>query len=252
MALHVLFLGFLLLSCHSKPLENRFEEQQGFKKDPGTWEGFLQSLPVSPGPVLDYRGNQVRGQWKHTGILSYDVGTADLQQCADALMRLRAEYLFKAGRSREIGFHFTDGTFYRYSDYCNGIRVLASGNSIRLVKKDTSAPGHASLRKYLDIVYTYAGTISLARELKPASDFGIGVVVIHGGSPGHCFLITDERTGEKGEKWYKMVEGYTPAQTIYMLRNIEVEGNSPWHHLKKGPIETASYFFTDYELKRFE
>ena len=113
-------------------------------------------------------------------------------------------------------------------------------------------PDHASLRKYLDIVYAYASTISLEKELKTADDFEIGTVIIHAGSPGHCMIITDEITNNKGEKLFKLVEGYMPAQSIYVLRNLDASEISPWYKLSKNhPIETASYLFTNYELKKF-
>lgn len=49
-----------------------------------------------------------------------------------------------------------------------------------------------------------------------------------------------------------MAEGYTPVQSIYVLRNLNEDGISPWYKLSKGVIETASYRFTDYKLGRFE
>ena len=55
---------------------------------------FYNILPVKKGVVIDYAGNAVANQLKQDGIVQYDVGRADLQQCADALMRIRAEYLF--------------------------------------------------------------------------------------------------------------------------------------------------------------
>ncbi|HEU4470545.1 MAG TPA: DUF4846 domain-containing protein [Flavisolibacter sp.] len=218
----------------------------------GSWAYFLRHLPIVDSPVRDYRGQPVGYQEKQAGILPYDVGSRDLQQCADALMRLRAEYLFSQQRTGEIGFHFTDGSYYSFDAYCKGLRPVSKGAGIRFVNGATAAPDHPSLRRYLDIVYTYAGTISLAKELKQAEDFAIGTVVIYAGSPGHCFMIVDEKTGEDGEKLFKLAEGYTPAQSIYILRNLEADGKSPWHKLKKGVIETASYRFTRYELKKFE
>lgn len=217
------------------------------------WQQFLKTLPVADKPILDYKGRLVSFQQKHVAIVEFDVGNKDLQQCADALIRLRAEYLFASNQINEIGFHFTNGLKYEFKDYCKGIIPIETNRGLKLVSsKGLCEPDHASLRKYLDIVYAYASTISLEKELKNADDFEIGTVIIHAGSPGHCMIITDEKTDTNGERIFKLVEGYMPAQSIYVLRNLNVNGISPWYKLTKGhPIETASYLFTKYELKKF-
>lgn len=222
------------------------------KFDQHSWPYFLQHLPVIDSPIVNYYGQAVKEQYKHTGIIPYDVGTRDLQQCADALMRLRAEYLFSEKRYDEIGFYFTGGQYFPWKDYRKGLRPVVRGNSVNFVKGARADSSHGSLRKYLDIVYTYAGTISLAKELKKANGFAVGTVVIHPGSPGHCFIIIDEKTGEKGEKLFRLAEGYTPAQSIYELRNPFSSDKTPWQSLDAGAIRTASYIFTSYELKKFE
>lgn len=222
------------------------------QQDEKSWLYFLQHLPVIDGPILDYKGNPVPYQQKHTAIINYDVGTKDLQQCADALMRLRAEYLFQQQRYHEIGFHFVNGLFYTWDKYCEGLKVSYTGNDIKLIKTAPSAYSHESLRKYLDIVYNYASTISLAKELKKVNDFAAGVVVIYPGSPGHCFIIIDEATDTNGEKVFKLAEGYSPAQSIYVLSNLIEPEISPWYHLHKGAITTSSCRFIDYQLGSFE
>ena len=217
------------------------------------WQQYLKTLPIADKPIVDYRGRLVNDQQKHVAIVEFDVGNKDLQQCADALIRLRAEYLFASNQLSEIGFHFTNGIKYDFNSYCKGIIPIETNRGLKLIlSKSPSEPNHASLRKYLDIVYAYASTISLEKELKTADDFEIGTVIIHAGSPGHCMIITDEKTGNNGEKLFKLVEGYMPAQSIYVLRNLNVHGISPWYKLSKNnPIETASYLFTRYELKKF-
>jgi hypothetical protein len=217
-----------------------------------SWQYFLQHLPVVNKPVVDYRNRQIEYQEKSAGIIPFDVGTTDLQQCADALIRLRAEYLFQQKRYSEIGFHFVSGDYYTWNDYCSGLRPVANGNGIKFVHTSESEKTHESLRRYLDIVYTYASTISLSKELKTTNAFEIGTVVIYAGSPGHCFIIIDEATNSRGEKVYKLAEGYSPAQSIYVLRNLNEGGISPWYLLKKGVIETASYRFENYKLGKFE
>lgn len=220
--------------------------------DQNSWPYFLQHLPETKGLVLDYRGNPVPDQQKHASLIAYDVGTSDLQQCADALMRLRAEYLFGQKRYSEIHFHFVSGQDYSYLDYCNGKRPVASGNNVRWTNGAATAVNHQSLRNYLDFVYAYASTISLAKELKNADSFAIGTVIIHPGSPGHCFIIVDEAKTPSGDKLFKLVEGYTPAQSIYVLQNLSEPQLGVWHRLSKGEINTASYSFSSYQLKTFE
>lgn len=221
--------------------------------DTASWAYFLQHLPEQNTPILDYRGRPVGDQEKRFTVVAYDVGTQDLQQCADALMRLRAEYLFAQKRLAEIRFHFVSGDAFSFSAYCSGKVPVAGGNGVVFVSAPPKEPNRAALRRYLNLVYTYASTLSLAAELKDADDFRIGTVVIKPGSPGHCFIITDEAVTPSGERVYKLVEGYTPAQSLYVLRNTEEPSLGCWHRLKKGsPIVTASYEFTNYRLKKFE
>ncbi len=221
-----------------------------FEKD--SWEYFLQHLPVVDSVVVDYRGRPVDDQHKQAGVIPFDVGKKDLQQCADAIMRLRAEYLFGQKRFSEIAFHFTNGLLYSFDDYCKGKRPVPRGSQVVFINREPVQKTHASLRQYLDIVYTYAGTISLAKELKKAHGFSVGTVVIYPGSPGHCFIIIDAATDAEGKKVFRLAEGYTPAQSIYVLRNHKSEGRDPWHSLSEGAIETASYRFSNYQLGRFE
>ncbi|MDB5252057.1 MAG: hypothetical protein JWP27_1226 [Flaviaesturariibacter sp.] len=217
---------------------------------PRSWAFFLQHLPTADGPVVDYTGKPIANQSKHSAVLTYDVGKRDLQQCADALIRLRAEYLFEAGRASEIAFRFTSGEWFRYKEYLAGLRPRIMAGRIHAGYVDPVPPSHASMRRYLDIVYAFAGTVSLHRDLLPASGFAIGTVIITPGSPGHCCLVVDQATDAQGITRYKLVESYMPAQSIYVLKN-EADG-TPWHRLARGPITTASYRFTDYSLKKFE
>lgn len=220
--------------------------------DKESWAYFLQHLPEKEGAIVDYREQEVAGQEKMFSLINYDVGKRDLQQCADALMRLRAEYLFARQRYKEIRFHFTNGTLYTFEAYVNGLRPVPSGKSVRFITTQPASYTHPHLRAYLDYVYAYAGTISLAGELKPADGFAIGTVVITPGSPGHCMIITDMATTPAGDTLYKLVEGYTPAQSIYVLRNNSTPQLGYWHRLRNGPISTASYTFQTYQLKMFE
>lgn len=218
-----------------------------------SWQNFLQHLPIANRPIVDYRGIPISNQEKHTAIITYDVGTSDLQQCADALIRIRSEYLFSLKRYQEIGFHFTSGGYYSWLQYSSGIRPIVKGNRLKFISTmPSSAFTHQELRKYLDIVYSYANTISLCKELMPTNHFEVGTVIIVPGSPGHCSLIIDEEIINQKDTVYKLAEGYMPAQSIYVLSNPFEPHLSPWYHIHKGTINTASFTFNNYYLKQFE
>lgn len=217
-----------------------------------TWKYFLQHLPEKKAPIVDYTGKPISNQAKHFSILDYDVGTADLQQCADALIRLRSEYLFSQHKCNEIGFHFCSGQYYSFNMYCKGLRPKANGNKVNFVSAKPADSTHQALRDYLNFVYAYASTISLCKELKAADDFETGTVIIFPGSPGHTCIITDEAITSNGEKIYKLAEGYMPAQSIYILSNPYDESINPWYRLNKKEILTASCDFKSFQLKKFE
>ena len=160
-------------------LAQRIAPPPGFTRTavrPDSWAAWLRGLPMKPAnaPVLIYTGAQKWRQDVHVAVIDIDVGKRDLQQCADAIMRLRAEWLFAADRKRDIRFNDTEGKRLSFS-----------------ARRDS---GYASFRKYMDYVFAYAGTYSLERELKPAPlgvAAGIGDVFIKGGFPGHAVLVAD-------------------------------------------------------------
>ena len=216
-----------------------------------SWQLFLKNLPQTKGAILDFNGNPVPDQAKHVAVIDYDVGKRDLQQCADAIMRLRAEYLFGENRSGEIGFHFVSGDFYSWKMYCKGLRPMLKSGKLVFTQSTPSDQDHNSLRRYLDLVYTYANTVSLAKELKATKELAIGTIIIQPGFPGHTCIIIDEKTDLHGRKLFKLAEGFMPAQSIYVLSNPDNK-SSPWYALNGGTIRTASYTFDNYQLCSFE
>lgn len=162
MKINSFFICFLFFNgCDSSSIPAKKNLQQSIqikqkiisskKFDEKSWQYFLQHLPLIDGPILDYQGNSVSYQQKHVAIVNYDVGKSDLQQCADALMRLRAEYLYKQQHFSEIGFHFVSGQYYSWNDYCKGLKAEPEGDKVRFVQTSSCSKTHESLRKYLDI-----------------------------------------------------------------------------------------------------
>ena len=186
-------------------LASRISPPPGFSRTPasaGSLADWLRGLPMKPAgaPVLLYTGAHKMRQDVHAAVVDIDTGSRDLQQCADAIMRLRAEWLWSTGRRGEIGFNYTDGK--RRS-------LPKAGRS-----------DYRAFRKYMDLVFAYAGTYSLERELQPvaAADIAIGDVFIKGGFPGHAVLVADMAVNAAGEKRFLLVQSFMPAQDIHVLK----------------------------------
>jgi hypothetical protein len=256
----VAFMSIALLSYQYtrrlRPAEPQYADRPHLRYQqypPESWFYFLQHLPTQQGLVLDFTGKPVPDQGKHFSILTYDVGNTDLQQCADALMRLRSEYLFSQKKYEQIGFHFNSGIYYSYAAYLKGMRPVYSGKNLKMEQSArTSTISHSTMRLYLNIVFAYANTVSLCKELKPAKRLETGTVIIFPGHPGHCCMVVDAAITDQTDTVFKLAEGYMPAQSIYILSNpFEPEWN-PWYHLGPGDINTASCSFRSYYLKKFE
>jgi hypothetical protein len=191
----------------------------------------------------------------YAAVLDIDVGDRDLQQCADAVMRLRAEYLYSKGEFDKIHFNFTNGFKVEYTKWIQGYRIAISGNKTSWVKKTGVNKDYESFRKYLDIVFAYAGTASLAKELNPVAleEMQIGDVFIKGGSPGHCVVIVDmAKNKETGETLFLLAQSYMPAQDIHLLKNPNNHEGNPWYSLKVGEdLDTPEWDFTAEQLMRF-
>lgn len=221
-------------------LAERIAPPPGFVRVPapaGSFAAWLRGLPLKPAgaPVLTYRGTPKWRQDVHAAVIDIDVGTRDLQQCADAVMRLRAEWLFSLGRDRDIAFNDTDGKRRRFAGY--------------------RRQDYAGLRKYMDLVFAYAGTYSLERELKPADPDAVaaGDVFIKGGFPGHAVLVADlAENPATGERRFLLVQSYMPAQDMHVLKNPAAADGSPWYPTPIGAeLVTPEWVFPRTALRRW-
>lgn len=224
----------------SATLATRIAPPPGFKRTaaaPGSWAEWMRGLPLkaSDAPVLLFTGKPKWRQDVHAAVIDIDVGDRDLQQCADAIMRLRGEWLFAGRRLREIGFDYTDGKRRNFS-------------SRR--KQD-----YASFRKYMTLVFAYAGTYSLERELKrvPTGEIAVGDVFIKGGFPGHAVLVADMvENPDTGEKRFLLIQSYMPAQEMHVLKNPAAADGSPWYPAQfTGSLVTPEWTFPEDALHRW-
>lgn len=234
---------------------------EGFERVPvaaGSFAHWLRYLPVKKDGALvyAYTGQPIDNQTIHRKVVAIEVGTSDLQQCADAAIRLRSEYLFSQNRFGEIVFNFTNGTPARYLDWRNGLRPIVTGNKVKWEKKQPPNSSYESFRKYLDTVFMYAGSYSLSKELPsvPWEEMQSGDLFVDGGFPGHVVIVVDQAVDSvTGERIFMLAQGYTPAQSIHVLRNLNEVALDPWYVQDPNyGIDIPSRAFGWQHLRRFK
>lgn len=192
-------------------------------------------LPISH--LVRHYDGAIKPNKVYDGVLALDVGGRDLQQCADAVMRLRAEYLFKEKRYQEISFLFMgDGKMHPYLAYAGTDR------------------SYAKFRKYLNYIFSYANTASLKKQLKSVaySNISIGDVLVQSGNPyGHAITVMDICQDSLGNKLVLYAQSYMPAQEIHVLKNFNEPNISPWYSLNSAVIDTPEWRFDSTDLRRF-
>lgn len=222
-------------------LQERFAPPPGYQRaiaDPGSYTAFLRALPLRPAgtPVRLFDGRRKGYQDGVAAVIDIDTGARDLQQCADAAIRLRAEYLWSQKRADAACF------------------VAASGKQLRF-----SGTGYAQFRKWLDSVYTWANTGSLRGQLTPVADgkqpqpgdiwiVGAGA----GRAYGHAVTVVDVAVSARGERLMLLAQSYMPAQDLHVLKNLEEPEISPWHRTPRGAdLVTPEWTFPADALRRW-
>jgi hypothetical protein len=205
---------------------------------------------------MNYDGNEYMYQSGHVGILDIPVPSNGLQQCADALMRIRAEYLWDTDQKNKIGFNFTSGHYCSWLQFAEGYRPQINGNKVTFQKIANANHSKAQFYKYLDLIYMYAGTLSLYNELSSVNtlkDVEVGDMLIYPGSPGHVVLIADKVTNAEGKNLFILAQGNTPAQSVHILKNLNDSAISPWYELAIGDyLEIPTYYFNETKFIRFK
>jgi len=230
-----IFLAFILLLSGSFAPDNvatRFKVPEGYHRvavKPGSFAAYLQSLPLKPAgtPTKTYNGDVARTDAYTAAVVDISVGNQDLQQCADAVMRLRGEYLYQKKDYKSISFNFVSGFKCDYVHYAEGCRYRNDKWKLT-AKKDYSYP---AFMRYMELVFSYASTISLEKETHAVTnpaELQAGDIFIHGGSPGHCFIVMDVVENDKHQKQFLLAQSFMPAQNIQVLQY-----HSPWFSMEK-------------------
>ncbi len=249
-----------ILNSAGKILFERFYEPDGFVRmdlDSLSFGFYLRHLPLKPdGAEVHLFDGSIKYSKVWEAVVDMDVGNRDLQQCADAVMRLWAEYLWEINQKDKIHFNFTNGFRVDYAKWRQGYRIHVSGNKTNWYRSTSPDDSYKSFRKYMNIIFNYAGSLSLSKELKPVKLEEIMPVdvFIHGGSPGHAIIVLDvAKNAQTGETVFMVAQSYMPAQEIQVLKNLNNPEISPWYNLNAIGDEFYSpeWTFSSNELMRF-
>ena len=212
------------------PLPEGYERVEAPKDSFGEWLRLITLKKENL--VYLYNGALKENQSVQYAVMNIPVGKKDLQQCADAVMRLRAEYLFSKGRFSEIEFRDNNNKSYKWS----------GGNN------------RQGFERYMEQVFGWCGTASLAKQLRSVDmeDIQQGDVFIKGGFPGHAMIVMDVAMNKQGKKIYMLAQSYMPAQDIHIVKNAMKEEDTCWYEADESyEIITPEWVFYANQLKRW-
>jgi hypothetical protein len=223
-----------------------------------SYAGWLLNLKFkNDNKVFLYNGNLKANQGLHYGVLEIPIGKKDLLQCADAAIKLKADHLFEKNKYDQIRFMATSGDEISFDGWLKGIRWKEKNG--RLVSNNI--PHHTNdlqneYNSFMEIVFSYCGTYSLSKQLKPVTDVNSikpGDIFIEGGFPGHAVTVMAVAKNEHGQTIFLLSQGYMPAQDIHVLKNYGNRKISPWYTSKElYPLYTPQWQFEKGSLKRWQ
>ncbi len=233
-----------LINPNGSTIKTRFYVPSGFTRkeyNPNSFENFLQNLPLKKnGSFVHLFDGSIKGNYGiYLGVVDLSIGKKDLHQCADAVMRLRADYLFSQKKYDEISFLTASGKKLGYIVWLNG-----------------REPNKDNFWNYLEALFNVANTTSLNKQLisKPIEMLEIGDVFIYpwqGRMYGHAIIVVDKCVNSEGKVKFMLAQSFTPAQEIEILDNPNEVG-SPWYDLNFGEtLDTPQIDFTKDQLKSF-
>ncbi|WP_153799812.1 DUF4846 domain-containing protein [Foetidibacter luteolus] len=222
------------------------------------WLGML--MLKADNRVFLYNKQLKQDQASHYAVIDISTGDEDLQQCADAIMRLRSEYFWTAKNYAQVKFPASGNVILSFDRYAKGERYDVHNNKLYVCRRANTSPNytHSNLMNFLRIVFTYCGTYTVRQQTNPVADLKdiqAGDVLVKAGSPGHAMIVADVAVNkETGRKIFLLAQGYMPAQDMHIVKNKNNAALSPWYSVEdiKDKIVTPGYVFDKTDLRRWK
>lgn len=230
-----------LINDYGKTILERFDSPAGYERVPlknGSFGEYLRTLNLKPegAPARMYDGKVKPNPNIYVSVIDMPISPKDLQSSADAIIRLKSEYLFAKNDFDRISFH-GNKTKYSFTEFSQGDKSKAKFN------------------EYLDYVMEKVSTPSFCEDLIPikVKDIKVGDVFVQKTSPnGHAVVVVDMVKNSKGDKLFLLAQSYQPAQEIQIISNPSRDDISPWYEAKEGTLLTPEWRFLTSDLMRFK
>ena len=242
-------------------IASRFSPPEDFARiptDSASFARYLRNLPLKPeGSLVSYYNGAIKpNKGIYEAVVDLPIGNRDLHQCADAVIHLRANYLYQNRRYDSIHFKFTNGFEAGYADWRKGKRIAVNGNQVTWKQTSQASDSPSNFWKYLEMVFSYAGTASLEKEMQSVAlkNMRVGDVFIKGGFPGHAVIVVDMAIDiSTNEKVFLLAQSYMPAQELQILSNPNNAYLTPWYSLSEisNSLRTPEWTFSKTDLRRF-
>jgi hypothetical protein len=221
-------------------LEMRFPTPPGYarvKVEAGSFADWLRGLPMAPEgtPAKSYSGEEtLAGGDEHlAGVVAIDIGSADLEQSSDVIIRLQAEYLWSQGKRDQIAYTSATKLNMPLSRWEKGQRLIPQGpNVFWVVKGKPAEVDHAEFRKYLDAVFNWANSTSLAMRSTAVADpkeLVAGDFFLQSQAPNHVAVVLDVAEKPSGERVALLGQARNPAESIHV---ISLGKATPWFNVR--------------------
>lgn len=221
-------------------LEARFPAPPGYarvKVEAGSFAEWLRSLPMAPEgtPAKSFDGKESLAADDDylAGVVAIDVGSSDLQQSSDVIVRLHAEYLWSRGERDKISYLSATKLNMPLSRWEKGQRLIPNGaNVFWAVKGKPADIDHAEFRKYLDAIFNWANSTSLSARSTPVADpkdLLAGDFFLQTQSPNHVAVVLDLAEKPSGERVALLGQARNPAESIHVVRPGKA---TPWFSVR--------------------
>ncbi len=224
------------------------------KADAGSFAAFLRHLPLLPaGSDVKFSDGSAKQMPHCAAVIDMEIDNKNLQQSAQSLMRLRAEYLYEQQLFSNIHFHIRNGNPIPYDEWSKGMKIIVDRKAY-WTKTPNNPKKYRTFRLYLEFIFEHSDFETLQQDIEaiPFSDLVIGdLLILNTGDSNHALMILDMAVHPRtGQQMVLLATGGAPAQSIQIVANNKSLG--AWFPVNKnGEIQVRDIVFSEGNAYRF-